>query len=390
MATALPGRSRGGRSRSALWSLGALALGLCACTAAAKQVGTTAPVTVRPVGASVRLAQPVASTGVYVTLLGLIPDTPATRHEVTISNYARLRDSFGIAPPADPADRAQREAYFTQLVATHARGFFPTFLSELGAEGVQTNLAAYLGYRRVDQDVSAGAPPSMFTAIRGSFDPDAAAAALAACAECPPPQTAQYDGVTYYSWGDDFAVDLQSALKPPAFDRLGRGGRIAVTIEYVLRTLWTEGMTQMIGAAHGGPSLGVDADFRLTAQGLEDLQTYGAYITDQTQTAEGAGPPGPLLRPYSLIAVGVGRDANGESFTGVALVHASEQAAQENVGLVQRRIAETSSAATGRPWASLFSAVEVHADGRLLAITLHGSTIGADFLLRRDPLFAHE
>lgn len=389
MSVTMWSRTRVGWRRSLVCAIGSLALVLSACAPAAKHSIATAPGGLHPPGAAVRLSQPAAPAGVYQTLLGLIPDTPATRGEVTMTDFARIRDLFGVATPADPADPAQREAYFAQLAATRARGIFPTFLSELGTFAQQTNLAAYLGYRRVDQDVSAGQPPSTFEAVRGVFDPDAAAAALAACADCPPAQTAQFEGVTYYSWGDDFAVDLQSVLKPPAFDRLGRGGRIAVTNEYILRTLWTEGMTAMIAAAHGSASLGANADFRLAAQGLEDLQTYGAYLTDQTQTAT-AETSGPLLRPYSLIAVGVGREANGAAFTGIALVHESEQAAQGNAGLIQRRIGETSSAATRQPWSSMFSSVEVHATGRLLAITLHGSAIGPDFLLRRDPLLAHE
>ena len=90
------------------------------------------------------------------------------------------------------------------------------------------------------------------------------------------------------------------------------------------------------------------------------------------------------------MAVGIGREANGDAYTGVALVHDTAQAAQENAALAQRRIAEASSIATGARWSRMFSAVDVRVDGRLLEITLHSSGIGPDFILRRDPLFAHE
>jgi hypothetical protein len=365
-----------------------------------------------------------AAPGVFAAMLQLIPDTPETRQQTTISDYARVRQLFGIAAPADPANLDQEQAYFAALDQKAVRGLFPTFLSGLNTQAGQTvTLERYLGYRRVDQDAAAGLPPRLYEALRGQFDPQQAARQIAAwdqqkqdpvsgCPDCPPTQTASYDGVPYYSWGDDFAVGIRFRLAAPAFDELGRGGRVAIEPQIVLRALWTEGLQQMIAASQGGPSLAANADFRLAADSLERLGTFGGFFTDRTQGPDQAAQSlgsgnltperrarimaawnpsagAPVLEPYTLIAIGVGQGADGQPFTGIVLVHASEQAAQQNAALLPQRIAQASSLAAGQPWSSLLPHVQTSVSGRVLLVTLADTSIGPQFLLQNDPLLLH-
>ncbi len=365
-----------------------------------------------------------APLGVFAAMLQLVPDTPETRQQTTVDDYARVRQTFNIAAPADPAKLDQKQAYLAALNEKAGHSLAPTFLSGLDAPARQTaTLETYLGYRHVDQDLAAGLPPRVYEALRGQFDPQAAAQQIAAwdqrkqdpgngCPDCPPTQTASFNGVPYYSWGDDFAAGIRFRLAPPAFDQLGRGGRVAVEPQLVLRALWTEGLQQMIAASQGGPSLAANADFRLAAESLERLGTFGAFFTTRTQGPDQAAaalatgdlkpeertkigtawnPPAgtPVLAPYTLIAAGVGQGQDGQPFTGIVLVHASELAAQQNAALLPQRIAQTSSLANGQPWSSLLPHVQTSVSGRALLVTLADTGIGPEFLLRNDPLLLH-
>src|SRR5206468_2065907 len=103
----------------------------------------------------------------------------------------------------------------------------------------------YLGFVRLDQDAYVSLPPQRYEVVHGAFDPQAAAVALAACTDCPPPARTSVGGVTVYSWGDDFATGVARPLQPPGFDGGGRLGRLAVTDQYVLRALSTASITAM-------------------------------------------------------------------------------------------------------------------------------------------------
>jgi len=409
-AAGLP-RHRGSAARLLLPAV----LLLCACSASRPNArpASATPGNGRAPGGVSPTAVAAAVPGVFASMLQLIPDTPETRQQTTVNDFARIRQIFTIAAPADPANPDQQQAYIAALAQHVPTGFVPTFISGLSTYAVQTSyLAQYLGYRRVDQDATAGIPPRLYEALRGLFDPQTAAQQIAGCADCPPAQTATSGGVPYYTWGEDFAIHPTTRLEPPAFDQLGRGGRVAITPQVVLRALWTDGLTQMIAAWHGGSSLFKNADFRQAADGLESLGTYSAYFTDRTQGPDRAAealaasdlkpdaraaitaawnPPAgtPVLQPYTLIAVGVGQGDDGQPFTGIVLIHASEQAAQQNAALLPQRIAQTSSLAAGQPWSSLLPHVQVRVSGRALIVTLADAKIGARFLTANDPLLLH-
>lgn len=80
-------------------------------------------------------------------------------------------------------------------------------------------------------------------------------------------------------------INPQKILAPPAFDRLGMGGRIAVLDGFVFRTVGTAGMQNAIDTSVGRRDslAGVD-EFRLLAVGLDELNTYSGFLSDQTQS----------------------------------------------------------------------------------------------------------
>jgi hypothetical protein len=360
--------------------------------------------------------QPTEDAVAYENLLGLIPDTAETRELVMITELNRIRRQFGIATPEDASDPAQEQIFINALVA-HVVPFgvvAPPFLTGIYRFGGITVHERYLGFRRLDQAILAGTSSLLYEAVSGRFDPEAAERAISECADCPPPVREQFEQVPYYSWGEDFEARLSRRLAPPAFDTLGRGGRVVVTEQYVFRTVWTEGIQQMIAAWRLGGSLRDSESFQQMAQGFARSNAYNLYITDRTQGPEMASralasareardpdqlrmveaawspPPGvAVLEPYILPGAGLGRDSAGEPFTAIVLVHTTEQAANDNVELLRRRVAEARSARADKPWSEVFSSAEIAAEGVVLVAALRGSLVGASFLLMRDPLLLH-
>lgn len=295
----------------------------------------------------------------------------------------------------------------------------------------QSNLRGGLALspESVDQSLLAGAGPQQWEALRGRFDPDATEQALSACSgQCIPPDVREeYQGVTFYSWGEDFKGSLGDRLKPPAFDKQGRGGRIAVQDKYIFRTLWIDGMKRLIDASLGRrPSLADAEEFRLMAKELSELGAYSIFLSNDTQrmfdldslTVTLTGEPGaydwlvnddemrrkykvffwdsggrsvgvqldsPLeevqqirqglqqssLRPYQAFGTGRGLDADGR-YIGVVLVHTNEELAGENAVLLRQRIEETLNLAQSKPWSETVDLenMEARVKGRLLVAIL--------------------
>lgn len=370
-------------------------------------------------GVSLRRA-PVAAH-VWLSLLQHVPDAPRTRSQVFMNDIAHIREVFQVPLPGPDDSQESLERYLL-TVAGGLGSNMPQpriregpFISGLNAYALQTmgNLQKYLAFdiRNVDQTVQAGVPPGRLEIVRGRFDPRATDRALISCSECPEATRKDYRGISFYSWGEDLQTDLRMRLGPPAFDELGRGGRIAVQRDYVFRTVETPGMRALIDAATGGDSLAQVEEYRLLAQGLEELSAYAVLLSDLTQTVKdvtsGLGGSmtaarleelkqqllkGPLLEPYQLLATGAGMDSRGQ-YMAVVLVHEDEAAARSNVTLLRRRVKETASLLTGQPWGERVQEVEVRYQGRVLLAKLRGEraiTLWPDFIYQHDPLLLHK
>jgi hypothetical protein len=266
-------------------------------------------------------------------------------------------------------------------------------------------------FRNIDQSVLTGMPPGRLEIVRGRFDPDATDRALGACSECPPPLREEHLGVSFYSWGVDDTWNLSMKLAPPAFDQVGRGGRIAVQGDQIFRTLETPEMKALIEASLGKRRTLADVEeFRLLANWISKLGAYAVLLSDQTWTledilqaySEGGSSPeklshirqeleeGPLLRPYQTVAMGGGYDEDG-GYMALVLVHADTAAAEENVGLLQWRIQETTRLSDGQPWAERIDSVEISTEGRVLLAKLRGRiALGWRGFLNLESVLVHE
>jgi hypothetical protein len=348
---------------------------------------------------------PPANASSFEGLLGTIPDTSDTRMSVTINDYAAVRKIFGIQLPGPEAEESALTEYIIGLLGPAnityvSRGPFITGISD---EAMGDSKREYLALdgRNVDQSVEAGMSPFILEVAHGRFDPAATAQALDACSECPPPDIVTHNDVSFYSWGEDAKVGLNKRNMPPAFDHLGRGGRIAVSNEFVYRTIETPGMNALIDSRAGdGQSLADVEEFRLLAQAMSDLDTYSAFFSDQAHKIEATSPAvlndliaklgGPtLLLPYLAYAVGTGHDDTGP-YLALALVHRGGISAEENQLRLDRRF---SGNLDSQVWMEGIDEYTSEVQGRVLWAKIRGDGPASRWkglTLTIMPLLTHE
>ena len=371
-----------------------------------------------------------ATDTAYAGLLGTIPDTAELRQQVYINDYALVRQLFDIPLPGPGDDDDALVEFYERPPPTGFEGeaddppvpgfgaisFFGPFnrYRNFTAENLQ-HLA--FDVRSMDQSIVAFALPATLDVIRGRFDPQATDKALGSCSECETPSWEEYGGVSYYSWGEDYAANPQLRFAPPAFDEIGRGGRIAVLDEYVFRTLGASDMEGLIDAGlNEAASLADVEEFRLLAGGMSRLGAYtmllsddvevwdaedyyvlllqdGATGKDVVQAQRELSERGPWLRPYEAFATGAGKDENGH-YMALVLVHADDASAEENVGLLRRIIEEEGSVLYDISWSDYIDVErsEIHAEGRVLLAKLRGPQAlhWLRWVLQRDSLILYE
>ncbi len=367
----------------------------------------------------------------YEGLLSLIPDSPETRKEVFINDYALARRLFDIPLPGPgDGDEALREFYDwippmgydpenpTPVIQFGATSFFgPVNHIQYLRDNLQ-HLA--FDVRNLDQSISTGVPPGRMDIEQGRFDTQAADRALEACSECAPLIREEYKGVAYYAWGEDgLSQEPDKKWAPPAFDRLGRGGRIAVFEEYLVRANTSAGIRSIIDAMlNETSSLANVEEFRLLGEAMSELGAYVMMLSDDVeahtvdglarqslgdgasrsdmdafkqQVSEAVGDE--LLRAYVAYATGAGLDEGG-AYMALALAHADPAAAEENVERLRMSIETGMSLYYGQPWTDSIDvgASEFSSKGSVLLAKLRGDFFGnwLSWVHQRDSLILHE
>ena len=392
-------------------------------TVAPTSAPTAAPPTAMPPTDVPPTATRPAVLSFFSDLLAGIPDTPDTRQSVIINDYAAVRGLLGLSPAGPDAVFPVLIQYAIDHIGSREQNpdVIPTytaegpFISGMGRDAFELSRSRreYLAFdgRNVDLSVEAGVVPFLLEVAHGRFDPAATAQALEACSECPPPDIVTHNNVTFYSWGEDGQGNLRGRNGPPAFDHLGRGGRIAVTSDYVYRTVETPGMKALIDSRAGdGPTLADVEEFRLLGKAMSDLNTYAAFFSDRTQKVNpnpdntanlGSFVPGfqegliaeiggsSLLLPYLAFSIGPGRDGLGP-YLALALVHTDSAAATENKQRLERRISDNEDL---QAWMEGLEEFDISVDGRVLSATLRGDGPASTWkalIFTVTPLVPHE
>ena len=337
--------------------------------------------------------RPLTFEGGLVDLLRLIRKAEAYRAFVSYNDYVRARAANGIEAPAEGANDADLDKYIRELFSAGvAPGHWISGFTDHAT--VQLKQREYLSFDigDVEQSILAGEPPNMLEAATGRFDPEATDRALAACADCPDPEIHEHLEVKFYSWGEDYAANLEKRLQPPVYDQLGRGGRIAVLDSIVFRTLATEGMWSLIETYRDAwDSLADDPALTLAARELRNLGVYSAilvgdverFTTDPLDSLLSAEEQAQLEKmraqlgmeaedtpdEFSVLGAGVARDSDG-FFTMLVFVYEDADVANRNVQDLEEMLANGQSVATGQPWIEYFPQSEVWNDGRTLIARL--------------------
>ena len=173
-----------------------------------------------------------ATDTAYAGLLGTIPDTAELRQQVYINDYALVRQLFDIPLPGPGDDDDALVEFYERPPPTGFEGeaddppvpgfgaisFFGPFnrYRNFTAENLQ-HLA--FDVRSMDQSIVAFALPATLDVVRGRFDPQATDKALESCSECEPPSREEYGGVSYYSWGEDYALQSATEIRAPGLRR---------------------------------------------------------------------------------------------------------------------------------------------------------------------------
>ena len=97
------------------------------------------------------------------------------------------------------------------------------------------------------------------------------------------------------------------------------------------------------------------------------------------------------LRPYTMLAIGFGRDAEGP-FNVVVLQHASPALAQENLAKLKSKIDTGQSVITQRKWNDSISKYDASVNGVFLTAKVRSRfpTLLYDAVLNEDTLLMHE
>ena len=97
------------------------------------------------------------------------------------------------------------------------------------------------------------------------------------------------------------------------------------------------------------------------------------------------------LRPYTMLAIGYGRDAEGP-YSILILQHTSESLARENLTRLQAKINNGRSAQAQTPWNELITKFEATTTGVFLTAKMRtvSVTLLGDTFFKRDSLLVHE
>ena len=255
--------------------------------------------------------------------------------------------------------------------------------------------------RNVDYAAAGGKQPIVLEAVVGAYDPEITQASLAECADCMPHEEFRHSGHEYYSWGEDFKGKLQERLAPPAYDYVGRGGRISVQQGRVLRALSTDGIHSLIEAAAGaGDSLWDSEDMRQVAQAMADLGAYAVSYTEADMSLAALTPlyekptvefippieysvsrltDPPALLPFRAIGSGYGLTSlDNPPHVFLVVVHDSDDAARANAVRLAARLQEGVSLLRGIPFTELIQRIEMEIRGNLLLVRIERAP-GAKF-----------
>ena len=244
-------------------------------------------------------------------MLGLVPDTPATRERVMVTLWAKVDDTeLDIDPGLDVTQRELRRLSLLgndQSVGTGMIGSdvaAPKDLAFMGALGFLPS--------DVDADIVAGFPPEQFDIVVGDFD---AAEALDNAAAVDGATRTQVSDAEVVRWFDDY--EQRMGVFTP-FGRFPSSGRLTASNGVLAHDRTDAGIAAYLEAADGDRStLDEVEELATVAEVLDEADVHCAYLST-VMRGEGG-----VLAPFTALGVGNAL-VDGHTEVVIVVVHASD------------------------------------------------------------------
>ena len=330
---------------------------------------------------------PLTPGGEASVFLALLQHLPAAADGLLYFNdYAALREALGIQAPSQDATTGEIVTYWATL--SEAGMYSHPMSGNFSNSAEDWNLELGLNLTNMDQSVSWTTIPAACggrSVVRGRFNEAEIDTALRQTSSFRDALTRDvYNGVPYFAWHEDCGVP--GAGQRPGFAEGPWPNSPARFVAGSQVVYWTSDSTAviegMIDATLGAvPSLAILPQYQLLAQAFAETGVFSAYVEVHSDVlwfeparllAEGEyGRNGPnvveaqgYLRPYTGLAIGVGRDKD-ETYAVLVFLHATEHDAATNVAILQTRV-DSGTRYRGRPWSDTITRSEITAKGAVL------------------------
>lgn len=331
--------------------------------------------------------------------LSFVPATEGASDSVVVNDTAAAADAAGLSAPEAGASEQEIGAYLSPLSGVGDDATVAVAPSDLLIQSAidDAGWRDEVGFGVIDLtgDVTSGQPPDDLQTIFGDFDEAAVERAVTTDpAWSGELDEVEYGDLTYWSWGEDSAIDPQGTS---TVRRLGESARLFVDDDAGV-AYWANTTATMEAAldtfAGGAPSLADDPELGPMAAALDGMGAYSAILTadgEALQTPDGipGGGEGPTLEPYEAVATGAAV-VDGQARLLVTLLNADEATAEANAALLAEIVAEGESAVNGRPWSDALGEGDVTVDGTVVAASFptDDPRLWNGVVLTRDTLLA--
>jgi hypothetical protein len=319
-------------------------------------------------------------------LLDAIPNTDGNRATVNLNHYGRAATAAGLkaypprlAPGKEVTDFA-RALVDAGIAPADISGFRK--LSDIDSWRYEIGFS----FEQIEADAYAGSSPATQQALFGAFSVADIDVAVTTDPTWSPVLTRQkYQGVEYYSWGEELKVDVRriSTVRP-----LGRGDRMAASGTRIFWAAKDSAMAELISVETGkSNSLTKTESFRQIAGAMEERHAHAAGLTTDANRFRLKSHPGvdaalaakiekeSQLPPFEAIGYGAFLDKSGASYIVAIMYYQTKADAKPAATALADRIRTGTSLRTGKPWNEVFkSAFAIVPDGNLVLADIQTNT----------------
>jgi hypothetical protein len=319
-------------------------------------------------------------------LMGLLPVSAMQSENETISfmDFAEVREINGFSLPSSYSEEDLKN-YSSALGKDAPNELGGTFHSGGGRYGllgpIRPENVGY-GLANVDAEIASVIPPYVIEVLAGSFSPSTTKDIFAKQENWAKFAKANfateiYKGVSVYSWGSGFEMNLMERLVPPCVDNLGRARPMAVTDSNVFVSHSIDNIKSMIDSSTSNtPGLTSLQQYADIADGLTELEVYRASITRPPSKVDN-GPQdmsnSPLLKKYVTFAEGWGKDDKG-TYWAFAIANPDKTVSSENEKILKNRIENVSYVDQEKATVlvkSFLKEYTIYSTGRLVLVKLY-------------------